>query len=126
MAEIKTIEGAKDLIGLDVHFRIEDIPHENLKVLDILSGVITSIDSNWSYTRDGDVCKSWTANIDVTDPKDGGLYHLSSNKIYAEDTQDIEIINESVNAQIFKLESQITALNETLKKAEEINSGEIN
>ena len=126
MAEIKTVEEAKGLIGREVHFRIENIPHENLKSLDVLVGVVMSIGSNWTYDKDGEVCNSWIANIDVTDPKDGGLYHLSSNRIFTDDTKDIEIINASILAEKAVLEDKIAILNETLKKAEEINGGEIN
>lgn len=110
MAEIKTIEEAKDLIGREVHFRIENIPHENLKGLDVLSGVVRSIESSWIYTKDGDVCTRWTASIDVTDPKDGGVYHLSSNRIFTDDTKDIDIVNVSIDEEINKLAERIVIL----------------
>jgi hypothetical protein len=110
MAEIKTVLEAKLLLGQEVHFRIENIPHENLKSLDVLSGVVTRIESRWTHTIQDEACDYWTANIDVTDKNDGGLYHLSTSKIFTDDTKDIDIVNVSIDEEINKLAERIVVL----------------
>ena len=49
-------------------------------------------------------------NIDVIDPKDGGVHHLSSNRIFTDDTKDIDIVNVRIDDEINKLEERIVVL----------------
>ena len=108
--ELKTIDDIKKEIGKKVKFGKGDNVSENLKALDVLEGIITKIISSWEHTANGDTCVSWTVNIDVIDPKDGGVHHLSSNRIFTDDTKDIDIVNVRIDDEINKLEERIVVL----------------
>jgi len=108
--ELKTIDDIKKEIGKKVKFGKGDNVSENLKVLDVLEGSITKVTSSWEHTVGGDTCTSWTANIDVIDPKDGGVHHLSSSRIFTNDTNDDDLINLTSNDEIARLQARIVEL----------------
>jgi len=108
--ELKTLEDIKKELGNKVKFGRSDNVSENLKMLDVLEGTITKIVSNWEHTVNGDVCTSWTAYIDVVDPKDGGLHHLTTDRIFSLDEKDDIIINIKAIEEIAELKAKITAL----------------
>jgi hypothetical protein len=114
MAELKTIEDVKREIGKKVKFGKGENVSENLKSLDVLEGTITKVTSGWEHTKEGDVCISWTANIDVFDPKDSGIHHLTSDRIFSNDTKDIDIKDIAINDQIAEYEAKIAELESQL------------
>ena len=123
--EIKMIEDVKKEIGNKVKFGKGDNVSENLKALDVLEGTITKVTSNWEHTVDGDKCTSWVADIDVTDPKDGGLHHLTSDKIFSLDEKDDIIINIKAIEEIAILEAKIVTLEASMVVVSEIIEEEI-
>ena len=116
--ELKTIEDVKKEIGKKVKFGKGDNVSENLKLLDVLEGIIVSVDSNWEHTIDSDVCKFWVAHIDIVDPNDGGTHHLTANKIFSLDEKDDNIVNAKIIEQIKELENKIVVLQASKKKTE--------
>jgi hypothetical protein len=108
--ELKTIDDIKKEIGKKVKFGKGDNVSENLKALDVLEGTITKVVSSWEHTKDGDKCMSWNANVDVVDPKDGGLHHLTSNKVFSLDEKNNTIVNIKVIEEIATLEAKIVEL----------------
>ena len=108
--ELKTLEDIKKELGNKVKFGKGDNVSENLKVLDVLEGTITKITSSWEYTKEGDVCTSWITNIDVVDPKDGGLHHLTTDRIFSIDHDDKEIKNIAITDKVAKLQAEIADL----------------
>jgi hypothetical protein len=120
MMEIKTIDDVKKEIGNKVKFAKGESVSENLKSLDVLEGNITKVISTWDHTIDGDVCRSWTANIDVVDPKDGGLHHLTTDKVFTIEEKDDTIINIKAIEEIAELQAKITVL-ESKMVVESIN-----
>jgi len=120
MAELKTIDDIKKEIGKKVKFGKGDNVSENLKALDVLEGTITKVVSSWEHTIDGDVCKSWTANIDVIDPKDGGLHHLTTDKVFTIDEKDDTIINIAAIEEIAVLEAKIVELEASMVEVSKV------
>ena len=120
MAELKTIEDLKKEIGNKVKFGKGEHLSENLKALDVLEGTITKVVSSWEHTIDGDVCKSWTANIDVIDPKDGGLHHLTTDKVFTIDEKDDTIINIAAIEEIAVLEAKIVELEASMVEVSKV------
>jgi len=118
--EIKTIEDVKKRIGLKVKFGRDDNVSENLKVLDVLEGSITKVTSNWEHTANGDTCVSWTTNVDVVDPRDGGIHHLTATRIFDLDEKTDDIINASINDELIKLEERKVELVAKIKINETI------
>ena len=114
--ELTTIDDVKKEIGNKVKFGKGENVSENLKSLDVLEGTITKIMSSWEHTKEGDKCMSWTANVDVIDPKDGGLHHLTSDRIFSIDEKDDTIINIEAIEEIVALEDRITVLEASMVK----------
>jgi hypothetical protein len=115
--EIKTIENVKREIGLKVKFGKSENVSENLKVLDVLEGTITKVTSIWEHTvKDGDVCTDWTANVDVTDPKDSGIHHLTTDRVFSIDHDDKEIKDFAIIEKVAKLRAEIAELEAELEK----------
>lgn len=115
--ELTTIDDVKKEIGNKVKFGKGENVSENLKSLDVLEGTITKIMSTWEHTtKDGDVCTSWTTYIDVVDPVDGGLHHLTSDRIFSIDEKDDTIINIEAIEEIVALEDRITVLEASMVK----------
>ena len=109
--ELKTIEDVKKEIGKKVKFGKGDNVSENLKALDVLEGTITKVISSWEHTvKDGDVCTSWTADVDVVDPKDSGIHHLATTRIFGLDSDDKEIKEIGILDKIVKLQAKIAEL----------------
>ena len=108
--ELKTIDDIKKEIGKKVKFGKGDNVSENLKSLDVLEGTITKVNSSWEHTKEGDVCTSWTANVDVIDPLDSGLHHLTSDKVFSLDEKNNTIVNIKVIEEIATLEAKIVEL----------------
>ena len=108
--ELKTIEEAKTKIGIVVKFCPDENVSENLRGLKVLPGTITKITSNWEHTKDGDVCINFQTNIDVVDPKDGGLHHLTAQRIFTNDTKDKDIVNINAVDEIEKLRARLVEL----------------
>lgn len=108
--ELKTIKDAKKEIGNKVKFGKGENVSENLKSLDVLEGTITKITSSWEHTKEGDICMSWTAYVDVVDPLDSGLHHLTSSQIFTDDTYDKDIKNIAITDKIAKLQAEIAEL----------------
>ena len=108
--ELKTIEDVKKEIGNKVKFGKGENVSENLKPLDVLEGVVIKVTSTWEHTKDGDKCESWTANIDVVDPKDGGLHHLTSDKVFSLDHDDKDIKDFAIIDEISKYQVKIAEL----------------
>ena len=108
--ELKTLEDIKKELGNKVKFGKGDNVSENLKVLDVLEGTLVKVTANMEYMLNVEVCWSWTAYIDVTDPKDGGLHHLTSDRVFANDTKDDDIVNVSVIEEIAKLQTRVAEL----------------
>lgn len=115
MAELKTIEEAKLKISNIVKFAPEGGVSENLKGLKVLSGTITKITSTWEHTKDGDVCKSFQNSIDVIDPKDGGLHHMTAKRIFTDDVKELDIINVSENDELAKLQTRMGEILASIK-----------
>ena len=109
MAEIKTLEEAKAKIGQVVKC-CDNSQVENLKGIDVLSGTVVKILSSWEHTKDGDKCLSFTTNVDVVDPVDGGVHHLTSEKVFIADTKDDDVKNVTVNEEVAKLQARIIEL----------------
>jgi hypothetical protein len=119
MAEIKTIEDVKKEIGNKVKFGKSDNVSDNLKELDVLEGTITKVNSSWEHTiKDGDKCTSWTANVDVVDPKDSGIHHLATSRIFSLDHKDQEIKDIDILDKIVKLQDEILKLESELELKE--------
>jgi hypothetical protein len=114
--EIKTIEEAKALIGRLVKFVPEDGISINLRGLKVLSGELMKITSNWEHTKDGDVCVNFQNNIDVVDPKDGGLHHVIAKKIFTDDVKDDDVINFAENDELIKLQKRMDEILASIKK----------
>ena len=115
MSELNTIEDVKKEIGKKVKFGKTDNASENLKALDVLEGTLTKVTSAWEHTVDGDVCTSWTASIDVIDPKDSGLHHLTSDRIFSLDHENKEIKEIGILEKIVKLQDEILKLEAELR-----------
>jgi len=115
--ELKTIEDVKKEIGKKVKFGKGDNVSDNLKALDVLEGTITKVTSSWEHTKDVDFCTDWTAYVDVTDPKDGGLHHLTADRIFSLDHDDKAIKEISILEKIVKLQDEIWALEAELANA---------
>lgn len=114
--ELKTIEDVKKEIGKKVKFGKGENVSENLKALDVLEGTITKVISSWEHTVDGDKCTSWTANIDVVDPKDSGIHHLTSDRIFSLDHDAKEIKEIGILEKIVKLQDEILKLEAELNE----------
>lgn len=112
--EIKTIEDVKKEIGNKVKFGKGENVSEDLKSLDVLEGTITKIMSTWEHTADGEKCTSWTANIDVVDPKDSGLHHLTTDRVFSLDHNAKDIKDIAINDQIAEYEAKIAELESQL------------
>jgi len=110
MAELKTIDDIKKEIGKKVKFGKGDNVSENLKALDVLEGTITKVVSSWEHTKDGDKCMSWNANVDVIDPLDSGLHHLTSDKVFSLDHDDKDIKDFAIIDEISKYQVKIAEL----------------
>ena len=110
MVEIKTIEKAKLKIGNIVKFAPEGEVSENLKGLKVLSGTITKITSNWEHTKEGDICIGFQTSIDVVDPKDGGLHHMTAKRIFDDVEKEFDIVNVAAIDEIVKLQAKIVEL----------------
>ena len=123
--ELKTLEDIKKELGNKVKFGKGENVSENLKSLDVLEGTITKIMSSWEHTKEGDKCMSWTANVDVIDPKDGGLHHLTSDKVFSLDEKNTNIINIEVIEEINILEARIAVLEASMVKVSEVMEEEI-
>ena len=115
MGEITTIEDAKSQIGQKIKFGKDESVSENLKALDVLEGTITKIVSTWVHTVDGDICTSWTTSVDVVDPKDGGLHHLTATRIFDLDEKADNIINAVAIDEIAALQAKIVVLESSKK-----------
>lgn len=113
--ELKTIEEAKLKIGNVVKFAPEGEVSENLKGLKVLSGTITKITSNWEHSKDGDKCTSFQTNVDVVDPKDGGLHHMTGTRIFTDDAKELDIINVSENDELAKLQKRMDEILASIK-----------
>jgi len=113
--ELKTIEDLKKEIGNKVKFNKPESVSENLKALDVLEGTITKVMSNWEHTADGDVCVSWTTSVDVVDPKDGGIHHLTATQVFDLDENDDDIVNIKAIEEIAVLEAKIVVLEASKK-----------
>lgn len=114
--ELKTIEDVKKEIGKKVKFGKGENVSESLKALDVLEGTITKVVSSWEHTENVNVCWSWTANIDVVDPKDSGLHHLTANRVYSIDSDDKEIKEIGILEKIVKLQDEILKLEAELNE----------
>jgi len=123
--ELKTIEDVKKEIGKKVKFGKSENVSENLKELDVLEGTITKVVSSWEHTADGDVCVSWTTNVDVVDPIDGGLHHLTATRIFGLDEKDDNIVNAKAIDEIAVLEAKIAVLESSKKITAEEEMGGI-
>jgi hypothetical protein len=108
--EIKTIEEAKSRIGRLVKFVPEDSVSVNLRALKVLSGALVKITSNWEHSKEGDVCVDFQNCIDVVDPKDGGLHHITAKRIFDDVEKDADIINIDAINEITKLQARIAEL----------------
>ena len=117
--ELKTIEDVKKHIGNKVKFGKIDNVSENLKSLDVLEGTITKVTSSWEHTKEGDKCMSWNANVDVVDPKDSGIHHLATTRIFGLDSDDKEIKEIGILEKIVKLQDEILKLESELELTEE-------
>ena len=114
--EIKLIGDVKKEIGNKIKFGKSENVSESLKALNVLEGTITKITSSWEHTVDDDKCTSWTANIDVTDPKDSGLHHLTSDRIFNLDHKDKDIKDIGILEKIVKLQDEILQLEAELNE----------
>ena len=114
MAEIKTLEEAKAKIGQVVKCG-NNSETENLKGIDVLSGTVVKILSSWEHTKDGDKCLSFSPSVDVVDPVDGGLHHLTLDKIFTTDTMDDDVKNVAVNDEVAELQARMDELLASIK-----------
>jgi hypothetical protein len=114
--ELKMIEDVKKEIGKKVKFGKGDNVSDNLKSLDVLEGTITKVVSSWEHTKDGDFCTDWTANVDVIDPKDSGIHHLTTTRIFSLDHAGKDIKEIGILERIVKLQDEILALEAELEK----------
>ena len=123
--ELKTIEDIKKELGNKVKFSRDDNVSENLKALDVLEGTLIKVTAIMDYMFNIEVCWSWTAYIDIVDPKDGGLHHLTATRVFSLDEKDGTIINIKAIEEIAILEATIITLEAGMVEVSEITEEEI-
>jgi hypothetical protein len=100
--EITDIESAKKEIGNKVKFGKIDVP-ENLKEFDAITGTLIKFLAVMEYAKE-DKILSLTYHVDVVDPKDGGIHHLTTDRIFSIDDKDADIKNIAIIDEIAKLD----------------------
>ena len=117
MAEIKTLDEAKAVIGKEVKLAYnKETMSKDLEGVDVLTGTVRKIISTWEHTKDGDKCVSFTYDkIDVVDLVNGGLHYVKPEKAFVVGTQDDDIINVAVNAEVAKLQAKMDVLLASIK-----------
>jgi len=126
MAEIKTLEEAKAMIGKEVRLAYnKETMSKDLAGADVLTGTVRKIISNWEHTKDGDVCTSYTYDkVDVVDPNNGGLHYVKPEKVFTLDIKDNDVKTVAIDNEMAKYQEKLVEL-QTQKDAIIVTIGDI-
>jgi hypothetical protein len=98
--ELTKIEDIKKEVGNKIMCAKADNLPENLQDKTAFEGVLISGFYTTTFDKEGEKITDYSYNVDVVDPIDHGIHHLSVKRLFSLDSQEADVSNAGIDDEL--------------------------